>query len=317
MSSLPGNSVNVTSKAQWLKKLPPWMYKLGAQAWIDKEYPRHLFIETTAACNLSCSYCPREKRNNAMDFGIFTEIVDEASRYGSRSFSLHLFGEPLLYLRWREAVDYIKARNGQHTVLLTTNGTQLNREVDRVVSSGIDTMLWSWRPEATFTPDTKEKLRKWGKFRVRFIQEVTPPAAYKEWEDWPNVEGRKLHNYGGNVNITGIPTVSASVEDVEHFTPTATQKRWACYHLWLAPAVAWNGNILLCCADPHQKEVLGTFPQQTVAEVWQGDRLAMIRQGHLKGEYKGICGSCDVWKSYPDIFFDWQKRSASTPSSPS
>lgn len=304
-------ALNVTSQAQWLKKLPPWMYKLGAQAWIDRKWPRHIFLETTSACNLSCSFCPRERRTDRMDFGLFKSIVDEASEHGARSFSHHLFGESLLYPFWKEAIEYTKGRNPRHTVLITTNGTQLNREIDRLIEANPDQVLWSWRPEATFTPETKEKLRKWGKFRVRFIEEVTPPEAYEEWRDWPNVEGRKLHNYGGNINIkqladgssassqSGTPTISAD--------GSGSEKRWPCYHLWLAPAVAWNGDVLMCCADPHRKEVLGHFPEQTVAQVWQGERLAAIRQGHLQGDYRGICASCDVWKQYPDLFFGFQK----------
>jgi len=109
--------------AQMAKKLPSIFYKLAAQAWIDEEYPRHLFIETTPTCNLSCSYCPRPKIKGEMGFDIFKAIIDEATRYGARSFSLHLFGEPLLYSKWFEAIRYIKSANRKHTVLFTTNGT--------------------------------------------------------------------------------------------------------------------------------------------------------------------------------------------------
>ena len=232
-----------------------------------------------------------------MPFDVFTGVVDEASTYGARSFSLHLFGEPLLYPRVHDAVSYIKQHNQRHVVLLTTNGTRLQDHLDWLITSGVDQVLWSWRPEAKFTPETKEKLRRWGKFRVRFIAEVTPKEAYVEWADWPNVEGRQLHNYGGSINLQdwksnngGTITKDSSI-------------RWPCYHLWLAPAVAWNGNILLCCADPKQREVLGTFPKQTVHEIWTGDKLKSIRESHLKGQYGGICGGCDVWRQYPNIFF--------------
>ena len=300
--------MNAILQAPWLKRLPSLLYKAAAQAWIDKEYPRHLFVETTSSCNLECTYCPREARRDHMPFSLFTRIIDEASQYGHRSFSLHLFGEPTLYPKWVEAIQYIKSRNHRHTVLLTTNGTTLNARIDDLISANPDLVLWSWRPEATFTPKTKEKLRRWGKFRVRFIQEITPKEAYAEWADWPNVEGRKLHSYGGNIDIRSFQkdasTATSAVDGL-------SEERWPCYHLWLAPAVAWNGNILMCCADPHQKEVLGHFPEQSVHEVWTGDRLKAIRDGHLAGEYKGICGNCDVWKQYPDVFFPWQKRSSS------
>ena len=300
--------MNVITQSEVLKRLPKTLYKLGAQSWIDYDYPRHIFIETTSSCNLTCAYCPREDRMDHMDFPLFQSIVDEATHYGPRSFSLHLFGEPTLYPKWLDAVAYIKRRHARHTILLTTNGTTLNRRVDDLITSGVDLVLWTWRPEAAFTPETKEKLRRWGKFRVRFIKEITPQEAYAEWADWPNIEGRNLHNYAANIDLSLFTSPESNV-------PAADSKgissRYPCYHLWLAPAVAWNGNILLCCADPHQKEVLGHFPEVSVHEAWTGFRLRSIREGHLRGSFTGICKGCDVWKQYPDLFFSWQKRSSS------
>jgi len=226
-----------------------------------------------------------------MDWTLFTRIIDEATLYGARSFSLHLFGEPTLYPRWPEAIRYIKRKHRKHTVLLTTNGTTLNARVDDLVAANPDLVLWSWRPEARFTTETKEKLRLWGKFRVRFIREVTPPEAYQEWADWTNVEGRHIHSYGGEI-------------DVSKWNVQNRQKlRWSCYHPFFAPAVAWNGKILLCCADPHAKSVIGTFPQMSMAEAWQGEVIQRIRKEHLNGKYTGICENCDIWKQNPNVFF--------------
>ena len=232
-----------------------------------------------------------------MDFELFKKIILEGTKYGPRSFSLHLFGEPLLYPRIFDAISFIKHANKKHTVLLTTNGTLLNRFVGDLIQAGPDLVLWSWRSEAKFTRITLAQLRKWGRFRVRFIKEITPPEAYEEWKDWPNKEERRIHNYGGDGDIT---TFGAKV--------VADGRRWPCYHLWFAPAVAWNGDILLCCSDPHRKEIMGHFPEQTVAQVWQGERLNKMRDSHMKGEYGGICKTCDVWKEIPDVFFGFQKK---------
>lgn len=279
--------------AQLAKRLPSWLYKAGAQMYIDRVYPRHLFIETTANCNLSCSYCPRQKISSNMDFGLFRKIIDEASGYGARSFSLHLFGEPLLYPHVFEAISYIKGRNPNHTILLTTNGTKVNECVDDLVCSGVTQVYWTWRREARFTEPTLLKLRKWGKFRVRFIDELTPHSALMEWRDWKNVEGRRLHNYGGDISL-------------ERFGGKSPEgKRYPCYHLWLAPAVSWNGNFLMCCADHSQKEIFGDINLETVSQAW--NRLNTVRDSHMRGEYKGICANCDVYKEFPDIFYDFQK----------
>ncbi len=234
-----------------------------------------------------------------MDLSLFKSIVDEATTYGSRSFSLHLFGETLFYPHILDAITYIKKADSSHTILLTTNGTYLEKFIKEDRLFHADQILWSWRKEAKFTEATKEKLRKWGKFRVRFIKEVTPLEAYKEWENWPNVEHRSLHNYGGNIDVTSFTAQT---------TGGSPERRHPCYHLWMAPAISWNGNILICCADPKQSEVLGKFPETSMHEAWTGKKLQEIRQSHLRGEFKGICASCDVWKRFPEMFFKWQKR---------
>jgi MoaA/NifB/PqqE/SkfB family radical SAM enzyme len=283
----------ITKYAENLKKAPGWIYKTAAQLYIDKEWPRHLFIETTAACNLSCSYCPRERINKHMDYGLFKSIIDEGSHYGPRSFSLHLFGEPLLYPKVWEAIEYIKKKNKRNTVLLTSNGTLFERFIDNLLSSGIDKLIWSWRPEPKFSDRTVERLRKWGKMTVRLIEEAVPKEEMRRWESWPRVEKRSLHNYGGNVDIAKFGAKSTDGQ------------RYPCYHLWLAPAVSWSGNFLMCCSDPHQREIFGDINRESIHDSWK--RLDAVRSSHMRGEYSGICKNCDVWKSYPDLFFKWQK----------
>ena len=295
----------ITKYADFLKRhAPSWLYKLAAQSWIDYKFPRHLYIEVNQFCNLQCEFCPREQLSNHMEYSLFQKIIDESSLYGPRSFSLHLFGEPFFWPHLFEGIRYIKERNRKNTILLTTNGTLIERgnNLKKLLESPVDQVLWSWRKEAKFSEETKERLRKWGKFRVRFIEEVTPPEAYKEWGNWPNQEGRPLHNYGGNVQL-------AKFQSLKSQTKTSMEEiRWACHHLWLAPAVAWNGNFLLCCADPHQKEVLGNVKETPIARLWQSERLNALREGQLAGQYGGICKDCDVWKAYPNLWFKFQKK---------
>lgn len=287
----------ITGHAQLFKKFPSFVYKTAAQLYIDYEFPRHLFIETTAACNLSCSYCPREKNKNHMDFGLFKSIIDESANYGPRSFSLHLFGEPLLYPQWREAIEYIKKKNKSNTVLFTSNGTLFERFIDDLTESGIDKCFWSWRPEPKWSESTIKKLKSWKAFTVRIIEEVTPKEIREEFSKWPRVEFRKLHNYGGNIHLSDTDS-------------RLILKRWPCYHLWLAPGIAWNGNFLMCCSDPHQKEVFGNVREESIGKLWK--LVSHVRQSHLEGKYSGICENCDVWKQYPDIFFSWQRIGSSS-----
>lgn len=272
----------ITNHAKLIKRLPSIIYKLVAQAWYDPKFPRHIFLETTSACNLSCEYCPRVRESHHMDFSLLKRIVDEASSHGRISFSLHLFGEPLLYPRIIEAIRYIKKRG--HTVLLTTNGTLLERFYEDLKESRVDQVIWTERKEVKWSKEFREKLREWRKFTVRRLgTEVLDPR-------WERVETESLHNYGGHISTCGAQGTGGS--------------RYPCYHFWYAPAVSWSGNILVCCNDPMQSYVVGNVKELSIAQAWK--RMDSVRAEVLKGKYPALCKDCNVWKKYPSTFFSWQ-----------
>lgn len=279
------------------RKLPSPLYKIASQAYIDKEFPRHIFIETTANCNLACSYCPREKIKENMDYGLFKEIVDEASHYGPRSFSLHLFGEPLLYPHILEAIAYIKSKNRRNTILLTTNGTVLNKFNKSLEK--VDRIIWSYRAN-NFTEETIALLRRKG--MVRLLIEETPKEDFEKWSKFPRVEVKHLHNYGGNIDVTKWGLNGQHKGDL----------RYPCYHLWLAPAIRWNGDITICCNDPYGKQSMGSYSDKyNLFNFWHDIRLEEIRKNHLQNKPMGICINCDSYKAYPNMFFGHQCQPAS------
>lgn len=279
-----------------IKKLPSPIYKIASQSWIDYNFPRHIFIEVCATCNLSCEYCPREKIKEDMDFELFKSIVDECSHYGPRSFSLHLFGEPLLYPFILEAIGYIKKKNKRHTILLTTNGTVLNKFAKQLLELGVDRIIWSWRRN-NFTSDTINILRKIG--MVRLLIEETPKEEFEKWSKFPRVEIKHLHNYGGQIDTTKWGLKRDDEND-----------GWPCYHLWLAPAIRWNGDITICCNDPNGVESVSKWTTiGDLRDFWNGARLQDIRKTHLEGRKLGLCNGCNSYRAYPDIFFGFQKKS--------
>jgi len=258
--------------AQNLKKLPGPVYKALAQRYINYVFPRHIFVELTAKCNLRCSYCPRPRISRTLPFRLFKKIVDEASSFGPTSFSLHLFGEPLLYPRIIESIEYLK--RGGHTVILTTNGTMLRKYWRQL--KDVDKIIWSYK-EGVKVP---KELKTWKNFTVRFFGEAR--------EGWPRYEVRGLHNYGGQVPLSA----------------PCTAKRYPCYHPFLAPAVNSKGDILICCADPKGKSAVGNIRTMTISQAWF--KMGKTRNNEKAGIHTGICEECDVWKTYPNLFFSWQ-----------
>jgi hypothetical protein len=133
--------------------------------------PTRLYIECTAACNISCTEacCAPEtgitKTRNAgmLDFDVFRNVVDEAGP-GLVRIDFFNYGEAFLHKRAIEMCEYIKKRFPHIYLYTSTNGLMFTEEsAKRLVHSGID--------EVTFSVDgaTQEsyvQYRQRGKFDV-------------------------------------------------------------------------------------------------------------------------------------------------------
>jgi MoaA/NifB/PqqE/SkfB family radical SAM enzyme len=133
--------------------------------------PQRLYIECTAACNISCyqACCApetgitRTRQAGMLDWDIFRRVVDEAGPSLGR-IDFFNYGEAFLHKRAVEMCEYIKSRFPQTYLYTSTNGLALSEErARRLVHSGID--------EVTFSIDgasqeTYARYRQRGRFDV-------------------------------------------------------------------------------------------------------------------------------------------------------
>src|SRR5262245_26876429 len=113
--------------------------------------PSRLYIECTAACNISCfqACCApetgitRTRQAGMLDWDVFTRVVDEAGPTLVR-IDFFNYGEAFLHKRAVEMCEYIKTRFPHIYLYTSTNGLALNEEkARRLVHSGIDEVTFS------------------------------------------------------------------------------------------------------------------------------------------------------------------------------
>ncbi len=134
-------------------------------------HPTRLYIECTAACNISCfqACCApetgitRTRQAGMLDFDLFTRTVDEVGASLVR-IDFFNYGETFLHKRAVEMCEYIKAHYAHIYLYTSTNGLPFDEEkARRLVRSGID--------EVTFSIDgatqaTYERYRQRGRLDV-------------------------------------------------------------------------------------------------------------------------------------------------------
>ena len=113
--------------------------------------PSRLYIECTAACNISCfqACCApetgitRTRQAGMLDWNVFTRAIDEAGPALVRV-DFFNYGEAFLHKRAVEMCEYIKATFPHIYLYTSTNGLALNEEkARRLVHSGIDEVTFS------------------------------------------------------------------------------------------------------------------------------------------------------------------------------
>ena len=131
--------------------------------------PGRLFVECTAACNISCNQAccapetgiTRTRQAGMLDFDLFTRVIDEAGPSLGRV-DFFNYGEAFLHKRAVEMCEYIKSRYPDIFLYTSTNGLAFNdASARRLVHSGIDEVTFSIDGASQ---DTYVKYRQRGDF---------------------------------------------------------------------------------------------------------------------------------------------------------
>jgi MoaA/NifB/PqqE/SkfB family radical SAM enzyme len=131
--------------------------------------PSRMYIECTAACNISCTEAccapetgiTRTRQAGMLDFDLFRRVVDEAGASLVR-IDFFNYGEAFLHKRAVEMCEYIKSAFPQIYLYTSTNGLAFNdAQARRLVHSGIDEVTFSVDGA---TPESYVKYRQRGRF---------------------------------------------------------------------------------------------------------------------------------------------------------
>ncbi len=113
--------------------------------------PSRLYIECTAACNISCDQAccapetgiARTRQAGMLDFDLFRRVVDEAGPSLAR-IDFFNYGEAFLHKRAVEMCEYIKSRYPHIYLYTSTNGLAFrDDQIRRLARSGIDEVTFS------------------------------------------------------------------------------------------------------------------------------------------------------------------------------
>lgn len=290
---------------------------------ISVDFPLVLNIEPTNACNLRCSFCPREEtaRRHGISFlslETFKRLIDEALEYGPLiMLNLHKDGEPLLHKRLPEMVSYAKKKKVAETIHLNTNGILLDTRIGRqLLESGIDDITIS--VDAAY-PDTYQKLKRnrklsslnrsieaFVRYRDKIGAKTTIRVKIMEFDQMHDDEIAVFHErwkpIADRVQVTGIHNWSGAIKNLK-VTDEKSKERFPCVLLWYALAVNSNGKVSVCNVDWNYSGVVGNIYDKSIHDIWRDLPIRRIRQAQLNNDWGmvPVCTQCVVWASLENL----------------
>jgi radical SAM protein with 4Fe4S-binding SPASM domain len=277
------------------------------------DFPFRFTVEITNHCNLRCTTCPRLESGRGygnVEHELFTRLARQAAGRDVL-FYPQGFGESFLHPRYHEMLRYLHAV-GVRAPVVITNGSYLDEDACRALVEAAPRVVIVSLDGAD--PEEFERVRVRASydeivantrslFRVRAELGRTTPqiilsvvgtervrASMPRFEDlWQPLLGE-----GDQIYVCAPITWVGAKPDLESAAGPPPERRTPCRMLYKTLTVYYDGRTTPCCYDHACELEIGNANDETVEEMWKGERLARLRSLHEEGRFDEIplCGRC-------------------------
>ncbi|MBD3196227.1 MAG: radical SAM protein [Candidatus Lokiarchaeota archaeon] len=278
--------------------------------------PYELDIELTTYCNLSCSFCPRTQlglKGKHMDLELYKKIIDEFSRKGGIAVKLNYLGEPFLYPHIIHAIEYAHLK-GIKKILINTNGNIIGLEtIIKCFLNGLTHITFSID---SCKEEVYKEIRKGGNVHNVFInlfecyltKEIlnlkTPHITVQCIKQPQNQSEREsklfqhhFKNYCDEIRFTELHYTESNKKYEKDNISTAP---FLCKEPFRRLVVLVDGSVHICCHVRTEEKYIGSFPNQTIEELWNTTKMNEVRNCFYdnKKESPVFCRDCPIQLEY-------------------
>jgi len=297
-----------------------------------RSLPTHFGIEVTNACNANCSFCGyrfQQRRKGVMDNHTFRKAIDDYSRIGGGGINLTpTVGEPLLDKKLVEKIEYARSKNNITDIWFYTNLIDLSHVTVRgLLLSGLSTLRISTCIKDSGTFEDIYNVNKYEQvinnivniceensklaFPIKIKLYLRIPKPFKNTlksKDYKLISqlfnSNDIHIYddmydswGGRITKDDLPYGNKIYQihyDIE---------KEPCYELFRRIHVLYDGRVNFCiCRDLNADFEIGNIHQNSLSEIWRGEKLNYIRNRWFKGIVPEMCQGCQRYKPVSEFY---------------
>ena len=276
------------------------------------DFPLYLLIEPVSACNLRCIMCFQidESFTNdsnfmgSMELELFKKIIDEAVEGGTKAITLASRGEPTLHPKLGDMLEYCAGKFFE--LKINTNGTRLNDAlIHKILKSGVTNMVFSID---SYTKNEYESIRVKGIFEqvlqnVKRFKEIKekfyPKSGCETRVSGVKVDKKQSPNKFKNFwkdYVNNVVMVEMENRWDTYHNPKEIMANGACNYLWERMYVWYDGLCNPCDIDYKSKLSVGSIKDESIKEIWNGQKFTELRNMHLNGKRNKVypCDRCPV-----------------------
>lgn len=266
---------------------------------------KKVYLEISNICNLRCSFCPGTKRRKQiMEEAEFTQILQKLRPWTDYLY-FHLMGEPLFHPHLERYLQL--ATNAGFRVILTTNGTLLEKHRTMLLSSGVHKINISLH--AFEANDLDMPFEAYLSQCFRFGQEAEGKMiiSYRLWnEGGANQQNQQILSvmkgyFPGEWVTESRGTRIGQKIYLEHgdkfdwpdLSAEDQGQRVFCYGLRDQLGILCDGTVVPCCLDHEGDIALGNLLQQDMADILSSPRAKNLYDGFSQSvATEELCRKC-------------------------
>lgn len=260
---------------------------------------KKIYIEITNDCNLSCSFCIKNKRiKKYMSFNDFKTVLNNIEGY-TKYIYLHVLGEPLMHPNINEFINYASKR---YKVNITTNGYLINNIRENKNIRQINISLHSFSDKYNISLEDYIN-------NIFNVVEILKKFTYVSFRLWTNNKySNKIidminKKYNVNLDINNIKNNTTITNNVfisineEFIWPDKNNGYYnevgTCYALRDHIGILVDGTIIPCCLDSKGDIKLGNIFKDSLNNIIKNDRYQNMLNGFKNNKKcELLCKKC-------------------------
>jgi radical SAM protein with 4Fe4S-binding SPASM domain len=238
----------------------------------------------------------------------FKSLVEQykaLEQEGDKSLTPQFQGEPTLHPEFLELCEFLEKKNMGFSFV--TNGSRMTPELSREIlkMKCFSAITFSFDGA---TKETYESIRIGANYEkvknnintfLRLADErmkngLTVSLSYTEQPMNENETMAFIRKWVNSVTLISINNVAVNGRPVKlDWQP----QRVHCRDLWHNMIVLTNGQVVPCCRDYLYQLDMGSLQENTLEEIWLGEKYQWMRGIHRQGKWDSIplCADCDTW----------------------